>query len=85
MMKLLGVFLLRAFSDANGRASSTRILSALVMCNVLSVRSYVCIKSNTFVPLGYDNMLLIASCLGMKIYQRKIEGEGDDERKVASN
>ena len=85
MIKRLGEFLLSAFSDQNGRPSSTRILSALVMCNVLAVWSYVCVKSGTFLPIGYDNMALIASCLGMKIYQRKIEGEGNDECKVASN
>ena len=71
-------FLSRAFSSVSGIPSSTRILSAIVIVDVLGVWTYECIYRAAFISLGYDNCFLILSCLGIKAYQRKIEGESNE-------
>ena len=77
-------FLAKAFSSVSGIPSSTRILSAIVILDVLGVWTFECVARSAFLPLGYDNCFLILSCLGIKAYQRKIEGESN-ECKVDAN
>ena len=66
-------FLKMAFSATNGTPSSTRILTGLVILNVMGVWTYSCVNTSSFIPLGLDNIGLILSCLGAKVLQKKVE------------
>lgn len=76
-------FWVKVFSDKNGVPSSTRVLSAIVILDVLGVWTGLCFVKNEFLPLGYDNLVLIVSCLGLKIYNRKWEVACDGNKVVS--
>lgn len=60
-------------ADAKGAPSSMRVLSFLVITDVMLVWTYLCISTGVFITLSYDMILLILGVLGVKAYQRKIE------------
>ena len=74
----------KAFSSDTRVPSSTRILSAIVILDVLGVWSGMCVYKGEFLDIGYDNIFLVLSCLGLKIYNRKLEGVCNDTGKVVS-
>ena len=74
---MLKKFLVEAFSSDTKIPSSTRILSAIVILDVLGVWSFMCVYKGVFLEIGYDNLFLIVSCLGLKIYNRKLEGKSN--------
>ena len=67
-------FIRSALSDKNSYPSSTRLMAAWVIFNILGVWSFLCLRKTEFIPIGYDNILLIASCLGLKVYE-KLKGD----------
>ncbi len=52
-----------------GVASNMRVLSTLVVINIMSVWTWKCITSPTLAPLDMNLVILIASVLGVKALQ----------------
>lgn len=71
--------------DCKGAPSTMRVLSCIVIINIMAVWSYLSITTATFIQLDYDIIFLILGVLGVKAYQRKIEGESCEKEPKENN
>lgn len=71
MIKILKEF----FSDNNGRASSIRLLSAIVVIDMMFVWTILSLKECKLLEFGWDNAAILLSSLGIKTWQKKYEKE----------
>jgi len=78
LVKVFANFFWKMFSDCSGNPSTMRFLSVYVVLTIMSVWAILCFIKQELIPLGYDNVLLIAGAMGIKTIQRGIEQKGDD-------
>lgn len=62
--------ILQIFQDVRGEVSAMRVLSVLVVVDVMAVWSYKCLTSTSWLDIGSDTVLLIVGILGAKAVQR---------------
>lgn len=74
-------FWYRVFSDTCGIPSVMRVLSAYVCVVIIGVWAVLCLLSRELLPIGYDNVALVAFTLGAKAYQRREEKGVECEKK----
>ncbi len=63
-------FLLRAFSESNGSASSMRILSAIIVCAFTAIWFKVSWTTNALAPISVEQVSVVLGVLGIKVFQK---------------
>ena len=65
-------FMRKMMSDDNGNPSSTRVMTAFVVVNVMLVWTLANLRSDKWVPMDLETIALLATLLGAKLVQKKL-------------
>ncbi len=58
---------------SDGQCSTIRVLSFFVVFVIMTTWSIVSLVTGKIQPMGYDNALIVASVVGAKVAQKKLE------------
>lgn len=72
-------FLALMFSEPGGSPSSTRAMAVMVCGCVVGAWTFVTIVKRELQPLSPEHVMLVAVALGMKVWQRGKETNGEKE------
>ena len=75
-------FLLQAFSEANGNASSMRVLLGVVVISFAVVWVKVSWITNALAPVSVEHATIVLGAMGIKAFQKGKESAASNEVKV---
>ena len=67
-------FIRKMMSDDNGNPSSTRVMTAFVVINIMLVWTLANLRSDKWIPMDFETIAFLATLLGAKLVQKKLGG-----------